>query len=99
MGIYVKYLFGKQEHHEILLDFINDAVFDEDDRRFTKLMQINTELTPEGQNQKLCRLDRVAELDNGVTVDIEIQIVNEHDFNKRLPYYWAMSHGSKTSTA
>jgi predicted transposase/invertase (TIGR01784 family) len=46
---------------------------------------------------KLSVLDVSAKLSDGTTVDIEIQIVNRHDFRKRAPYNWAMRHVKKLS--
>ena len=37
-------------------------------------------------------MDISARLENGVTVDIEVQIVNRRDFTKRFPYYWSIRH-------
>lgn len=28
-------------------------------------------------------------------MDIEVQVVNQHDFRKRIPHYWAMRHAGK----
>ncbi|PIE55039.1 MAG: hypothetical protein CSA35_02830 [Dethiosulfovibrio peptidovorans] len=92
---FFKSLFGRKEHCAILLDFINDIVFPEGERHFTKLIKTNTEMPPAVQHLKLSQLDLSVELDDGVTVDIEVQLLNRRDFKKRAPFYWAMRHSSK----
>lgn len=92
---FFKYLFGRLEHRHLLLDFINDALFPEAEARFSSVEFINSELVQGGERIKLSRLDLSAKLEDGSTVDIEVQVVNQHDFRKRIPHYWAMRHAGK----
>ena len=89
---FIKYLFGTERNKSLLLDFINDALYTDGESKILDL-ELNTgELAQSTWNAKLSRLDISARLDNGSTADIEVQIINYHDFTKRFPYYWAMRH-------
>lgn len=89
---FIKYLFGTERNKALLLDFINDALYLEGNAAITDLELNAGELAQGAYNAKLSRLDISAKMDNGITVDIEIQIINCHDFTKRFPYYWALRH-------
>ena len=89
---FVRYLFGNDRNKALLLDFINDALYLDGDAVIKDLELNAGELAQGSYNAKLSRLDISARLENGVTVDIEVQIVNRRDFTKRFPYYWSIRH-------
>lgn len=92
---YIKYLFGNPANKDILQDFINDVLLLEGTDAVFEIKSISGELAQDRAGMKLSRIDISAELGDGRTVDIEIQVVNRHDFKKRAPYYWAMRHVQK----
>jgi predicted transposase/invertase (TIGR01784 family) len=92
---FVKYLLTGPKSKPILVDFINDALLFEDEDKIVDLEVISSELVPDTKNMKLAVLDVSTKLADGRTIDVELQIVNHHDFHKRAPYYWAMRHVNK----
>ncbi|MDR1481135.1 MAG: Rpn family recombination-promoting nuclease/putative transposase, partial [Synergistaceae bacterium] len=92
-----KYLLTGPRSKPILIDFINDALFWEDDDRIEDLEVTSGELVPDTAKGKISVLDVSATLMDKRTVDLEIQIVNYKDFRKRAPYYWARRHSRKLS--
>jgi predicted transposase/invertase (TIGR01784 family) len=75
-----------------LLNFINAVMKDKGKNEFKTIKIIeNKELTPEIIDNKLCQLDVRAILDNNTEVNIEVQLVNKDDFEKRIVYYMSKS--------
>ena len=89
---FVRYLFGNDRNKALLLDFINDALYLSGDAIVQDLELNAGELAQGSFNAKLSRLDISARLNNGITVDIEVQVINRRDFTKRFPYYWSLRH-------
>ncbi len=92
---FVKRLLANPQSKSILIDFINDALLWSGEDAVTDLEITTGELVQDFARMKLSLLDVSATLGDGRTVDIEVQIVNRHDFRKRAPYYWAMRHVTK----
>jgi predicted transposase/invertase (TIGR01784 family) len=78
-----------------LIDFLNDVLLLEGGDRIIDLEIISGELVQDAAKKKLSILDASAKLVDGRTTDVEIQVVNQRDFRKRAPYYWAMRHVKK----
>ena len=84
-----KFIFGKEERKQITIDFLN-AILEQDlqhpiqDISFTQ-----TEMSPENETDKLTRLDVTCVLDTSEQVDVEVQVVNHKDMERRTLYYWA----------
>ncbi|MDR0616357.1 MAG: Rpn family recombination-promoting nuclease/putative transposase [Synergistaceae bacterium] len=92
---FAKYLLAGPKSKPILLDFINGALLLDEADKIADLEVLSGELVQDAASMKLSVLDVSARLADGRTVDIEIQIVNRHDFRKRSPFYWAMRHVKK----
>ncbi|MDR1532295.1 MAG: Rpn family recombination-promoting nuclease/putative transposase, partial [Clostridiales bacterium] len=59
----------------------------------TEFVITNPEMPPEALKEKFCRLDINMRV-NGKRVNLEIQVVNEHDYPERSLYYWAREYSS-----
>jgi predicted transposase/invertase (TIGR01784 family) len=95
---FAKYLLTGPRSKPILIDFINEALLFSGDDRIADVEVISGELVQDAENLKLSILDVSAKLTDGRTADIEIQVVNRHDFRKRGPFYWARRHSKKLKT-
>jgi predicted transposase/invertase (TIGR01784 family) len=91
---FVRYLLAG-ENKLFLTDFINAVLFLEGDDKIVDLEFIPGDLHGPNAKMKLSILDVSAKLEDGRTVDIEIQVVNRHDFRKRGPFSWAKRHALK----
>jgi predicted transposase/invertase (TIGR01784 family) len=89
---FVRYLLASGRGKPFLLAFINAVLLLEGDDRIVDLELIPGELHGPDAKSKLSILDASAKLADGRTIDVEVQIVNRHDFRKRGPYYWAKRH-------
>jgi predicted transposase/invertase (TIGR01784 family) len=92
---FAKYLLAGSKSKAILIDFLNDVLLLEGRDRIADLEIISGELVQDAAKKKLSVLDASAKLVDGRTTDVEIQVVNQRDFRKRAPYYWAMRHVKK----
>jgi len=79
-------IFGKKGNESILKDFITAVTGMKIE---TVKLGLDVRQTKEKIQDKLCILDIKAELDNGIMVNVEIQIVNNYDMIERSLYYWS----------
>ena len=83
-----KKLFGVEENKDLLISLINSIVSEEEDQ--VKDIQIlNPYNIQNFKNDKLSILDIKARGHNDKLFNIEIQISDEADYDKRALYYWA----------
>jgi len=82
-----KKIFGIEENKDLLISLINSIV-GKDDQVFDVTL-LNPYNQQNFKNDKLSILDIKAEGDNGKKFNIEIQITDEADYDKRALYYWA----------
>lgn len=79
-------LFGEQKHERITKKLIEDVIGE-------KVETIELEKTPylwgEQVNDKVGIIDIRAKINNKNPIDIEMQIVDNHDIEKRLLFYWS----------
>ena len=80
-----KYLFGREQHKDLLLGFLNHLLKPE--IRICDLHYINTELTPDAPDIKHCVVDVLATDEDDNRYLIEMQNVYDPDIRKRLVYY------------
>jgi predicted transposase/invertase (TIGR01784 family) len=95
---FAKYLFTSPKSKPILIDFINETLLFSGDDRIADVEVVSGELAQNAEKLKLSILDVSAKLTDGRTADVEIQVVNYHDFRKRGPFYWAARHARKLKT-
>jgi predicted transposase/invertase (TIGR01784 family) len=82
-----KKIFGVEENKDLLIALINSIVSEEDQvKTITLLNPYNAQCF---WKDKLSILDIKAEGHNGKRYNIEIQITDEKDYDKRALYYWA----------
>ncbi|MCY6482822.1 Rpn family recombination-promoting nuclease/putative transposase [Clostridium aestuarii] len=91
-----KKLFGENEVKDNLVAFLN-AVLDRKDRERLVTLEIvdNKELTRELINDKTAILDVRAKTEDGTQIDIEVQLTNQHNMDKRTLFYWGKLFNEK----
>ncbi|MBX6396544.1 MAG: Rpn family recombination-promoting nuclease/putative transposase, partial [Alicyclobacillaceae bacterium] len=84
-----KRIFGTEENKDILLNFLN-AVFEDAGQPLVSDVEIlNPFLDKDALLDKMSVLDVQARTDTGMLIDVEIQLWNRRDIEKRTLYYWA----------
>lgn len=82
-----KKIFGVEENKDLLISLINSIVSSED--QVTDVTLLNPYNPQNFRNDKLSILDIKALGADGKRFNIEIQITDEADYDKRALYYWA----------
>ena len=82
-----KKIFGVEENKDLLMSLINSVVSEED--KVSSVTLLNPYNPQNFRNDKLSILDIKAEGETGKRFNIEIQISDEANYDKRALYYWA----------
>lgn len=91
-----KKLFGENEVKDNLVAFLNAVLDRKDiDRLVTLEIVDNKELTRELINDKTAILDVRAKTEDGTQFDIEVQLTNQHNMDKRTLFYWGKLFNEK----
>lgn len=89
-----KYLFGTKEHEALLIDLLNAFLFEELGHKIYSLTFIDKEPVSSHYNEKDVRYDICCRLDRGEKINIEVQLANHKDMNKRAVSFWSRLHNS-----
>ena len=87
IDIAFKKIFGVEENKDLLISLINSIVSEED--QVSSVTLLNPYNPKNFRKDKLSILDIKAEGNDGKRFNIEIQISDEADYDKRALYYWA----------
>ena len=87
-----KFIFGKEERKQITIDFLNAILEPSLGHPIKSLTFASTEMNPGHDNDKLTRLDVSCILDTHEQVDVEVQVLNEKNMNRRTLFYWAQMY-------
>lgn len=87
VDIAFKKIFGIEENKDLLISLINSIVGEKD--QVVDVTLLNPYNEKNFKTDKLSILDIKAEGSNGRKFNIEIQITDEADYDKRALYYWA----------
>jgi len=87
VDIAFKKIFGTEENKDLLISLINSIVSKED--QVVDITLLNPYNQKNFKQDKLSILDIKAKGNHGKTFNIEIQITDEADYDKRALYYWA----------
>ncbi|WP_246052249.1 Rpn family recombination-promoting nuclease/putative transposase, partial [Desulfobotulus mexicanus] len=93
--IFIKYLFGKEEHKPILIDFINAVMKNSGFPLITDLVIKNPFNIQTILNAKETILDIKAKSSDGRWIDIEMQNSDKGFFGERLLYYCTALSGDQ----
>ncbi len=92
-----KKIFGTEENKDLLISLINSIVAKED--QVSRITLLNPYNQKNFKKDKLSILDIKAEGHTGKKFNIEIQISDEADYDKRALYYWAKLYTGQLKTA
>ena len=92
---FFKFAFGKPERKALFLDLINSIIFPDSESAFTDITFVDREFSPLRSKGKECRLDIVGTLDGGEQINVEVQVRNEGDYEKRSVCNWSIVHFSQ----
>lgn len=84
-----KQLFGRPGNEPILIAFLNAALKRSEAQQITSIELRNPELGPRYMEDKKSILDIHARTLDGTRINIEIQLDNRYDMERRTLYYWS----------
>ncbi|APJ04181.1 Rpn family recombination-promoting nuclease/putative transposase [Silvanigrella aquatica] len=90
-----KRIFGENEN--IFIDFVNSILNQSDDKKIKSVTFLNNEINKDSQYDKESRLDVLAQLNNGSFLNLEMQMLNTGEYEKRCLYYWAKLYEQQLS--
>lgn len=88
-----KFIFGSEENKDILIDFLNATL--KSKQKIEDLRMLNPFNLKNYSDDKLSILDVKARLENGIYVNVEIQLVNQKDMKSRTLYYWSRMYAGQ----
>ena len=91
-----KILFGTEENKDLLISFINAVVSEED--QVASIELLNPYNSRNFQNKKGSILDIKAKGVDGKYFDIEVQVSDEGDYDKRALFYWAKLYSDQLNS-
>ena len=97
VDIAFKKIFGVEENKDLLISLINSIVSKED--QVKEITLLNPYNLKSFKKDKLSILDVKAEGEDGKKFNIEIQISDEADYDKRALYYWAKLYTEQLKVA
>ncbi len=91
-------IFGRPENKEILISFLN-AILELEDTKKLKDIEIleSVRLEKDRIDDKLGILDILARTSTGEQINIEIQLVNQYNMDKRTLFYWSKLYSRQLS--
>jgi predicted transposase/invertase (TIGR01784 family) len=84
-----KRVFGSEEGKEALIGFLNAVLKPQPGQELASVELLDRELDPKYLLDKAARLDILAQTATGTLVNIEVQVVNKYNIDKRTLFYWA----------
>ena len=87
-----KFVFGREERKHVTLTFINDMLGRTGKDAFVDLSFRNAEFVPTTEDEKQGRLDIFGVLDDQTRVDLEMQVFNHMNMEKRSLFYWSQMY-------
>ena len=80
-------IFGDRKHPKYLIHLLNTLL--QPKSLIKSVQMLHGDLNSSYADDKLGRLDILAETESGEIVNIEMQTSDEHDFDKRSMFYWS----------
>ena len=87
-----KFIFGKEERKGITIDFLNAVLEESLEHPIRDIHFTQTEQVPQDDGGKLTRFDVACELDSGEMIDVEVQVINYQNMQRRTLYYWSQMY-------
>ncbi|MDT7985618.1 Rpn family recombination-promoting nuclease/putative transposase [Clostridium perfringens] len=84
-----KRIFGTEENKDLLLSFLNATLKPEEGKELKEIILVDPHINADQVGDKASILDVRAKTKTGEQINIEVQLHNKYDMEKRSLYYWA----------
>ena len=93
-----KRILGSEEGKEALTSFLNAVLKPPQEQQLTSVELLDREIDPKYLLDRAARLDILARTASGNLINIEVEINNRYNIDKRTLFYWAgLYHGQLSS--
>ena len=87
-----KFIFASEDRKQVTIDFLN-AVLNRTGKDAIKDIQFrNSEIIPLFEDDKLTRFDIFCVTEDGTQIDVEVQMVNKKNMERRTLFYWSQMY-------
>ena len=87
-----KFIFANEDRKQVTIDFLN-AVLNRQEQKTIKDIQFkNSEIVPLFEEDKLTRFDIFCMTEDGTQIDVEVQVVNKKNMERRTLFYWSQMY-------
>lgn len=90
-----KRIFGSEENRDILLAFLNHTFTEAGQPSLTEIILLNPYIDKDSPKDKQSILDIRARTTNGELINVEMQLFNKYDTDKRTLFYWGKQYTSQ----
>ncbi|MHA7966857.1 Rpn family recombination-promoting nuclease/putative transposase [Paenibacillus sp. CAU 1782] len=90
-----KRIFGSEDNRDVLLAFLNAVLAEGDGPLLTEVEVQNPYTEKDSPSDKQSIFDIWAKASDGSLVDVEMQLFNKYDIEKRTLYYWSKRYSSQ----
>lgn len=84
-----KRIFGSESNKDVLLAFLNRTFMEAGEPPLTEITLVNTHTDKDSPEDKQAILDIKAETTQGKRINIEMQMGNPYNMEKRMLFYWS----------
>nr|WP_276532015.1 Rpn family recombination-promoting nuclease/putative transposase [Brevibacillus invocatus] len=84
-----KRIFGTEENKDLLLSFLNATLKPEEGKQLQEITLVDPHINADQVGDKASILDVRGKTKTGEQINIEVQLHNKYDMEKRSLYYWA----------
>lgn len=90
-----KRIFGSEENKDLLLAFLNHTFQEAGEQPLTEIVLMNPYTDKDSPHDKQSIFDIQAKTVDGKLINIEMQLFNRYDNEKRTLYYWSKQYASQ----
>ena len=87
-----KFIFGRDERKNITIDLLNAILNRTGEQAIKDIHFKNSEIVPFYEDDKLTRLDIFCVTEKETKIDVEVQLINKKDMERRNLFYWAQMY-------
>ncbi|WP_235533083.1 Rpn family recombination-promoting nuclease/putative transposase [Paenibacillus sp. Leaf72] len=92
-----KRIFGSENNKDVLLAFLNSIFIEAGETPLTEIILMNPYTDKDDPLDKQSIFDVYAKTSEGKLIDIEMQLFNKYDIEKRTLFYWSKRYASQLS--
>ena len=87
-----KFIFASEERKQVTIDFLNAVLNRQGNTAIKDIQFKNNEIVPLYEDDKLTRFDVFCVAEDGTQIDVEVQVVNKKNMERRTLFYWSQMY-------